>query len=128
MCIRDSTSTLGTLIGTHSAKMVDQYSWPIERQWLFAPLGLLIFASSALHMRRILRGTHPQDTPPQLSTCLSDHITSLMLFLAAVGAVSIWPSKIGAFYALFLWGAILAFIKLNRKFDHIDQPNTKEVS
>jgi hypothetical protein len=120
------TSTLGTLIGTHSAKMVDQYSWPIERQWLFAPLGLLIFAGSALHMARILRSTHHQDTPPQLSTCLSDHMINLMLFLAAAGAISIWPSKIGSFYAFFIWGAILAFIKLNRRLDHIDQQEFKQ--
>ncbi len=46
----------------------------------------------------------------------------MMTGLAVVGAVSIWPSEIGALYALFLFIGIWAFNRLNRRLDAVEAP------
>jgi hypothetical protein len=43
-----------------------------------------------------------------------------MTVIGVVGAATIWPSKIGVWYALFLCLAILAFNRLDRHFDSTD--------
>ncbi len=111
------TSTLGVALGTHTAEIVDQYAWPIQRQWLFAPIGLLIVAGTLLHMTRISRGRHEQDQ----SQSLPARITSLLIALGLVGVISIWNLKLAILYALFLCATLIAFLQLNRRFDRIDQ-------
>jgi hypothetical protein len=51
---------------------------------------------------------------------LPERTADLLTFIGIVGAVSIWPGKIGVLYAVFLFLAIFALNRLNHRFDEID--------
>lgn len=108
-----ATSRLGVLLGLYNAEAVGQYQWPAARILLFLPACAVILALTARRTFRILRFAGgnapvlPQPWPPE-------RISDLIMFIGIVGAVTIWPSKIGVFYALFLWVAIFALNRLHR--------------
>ena len=47
-------------------------------------------------------------------------MVDLVTFLGIVAAISIWPAKIGALYAVFVCFTVFALTRLNRWFDEID--------
>jgi hypothetical protein len=110
-----AVSTMGLMLELYSADAVDQYAWPRERILLFIPFAVLVIAGTVYAMVCVHREEPWRHaTNPAVA---ADHITDLMTILSAVGIISIWPSEIGALYALFLCLAIWAFNRLNRHYD-----------
>ncbi|HOZ49260.1 MAG TPA: hypothetical protein PLO37_25325 [Candidatus Hydrogenedentes bacterium] len=124
---RGATSTLGGLLGLYDVNAIDQYSWPASRVVLFAPMAVVITVAT---MRALWRIIQPQPAARhELETGrLAARVTDLMTGMAAVGAITIWPEKIGALYALFLCLALFAFSRVNLALDAIDRtPPAEEV-
>jgi hypothetical protein len=110
----------GILLGLYDANAVDQYAWPSARIVIFAPAGLLIVGAALRPMWRSLRSRLVTFLPCTDAPRISARVVDLMTFTGVVGAASIWPAKIGVFYALFLGLALFAFNRLNRRFDGVD--------
>ena len=112
-----ASAQTGILLGLYEADAVDQYEWPAARVAIFAPACILIFGAAMLKMRQAVRDPRVGLPPVNDAPCISARIVDLMALTSVVGAASIWPSKIGVLYALFLWLALYAFNRLNRCFD-----------
>jgi hypothetical protein len=109
MLVHGGTSRIGVVIGLYTSEAVDQYDWPTGRILLFLPVALLLFAVAAMRMVNHFR----KDTSPQR---LPERMVDLCAFTAFIGAVSIWPEKIGILYALFLCFALFALTRLNGRY------------
>ena len=109
----------GILLGLYDANAVDQYAWPSARIAIFAPAGILIVGAASLEMWQALRNPRVALPPCTAAPRIGARIVDLMTFTGVVGAASIWPSKIGVLYALFLGLALFAFNRLNRRFDSV---------
>ncbi len=107
------TSQLGILCGFYDTTTANQYAWPEARVLLFLPFGTLIFASALFKAQQAVLIPHVGFPEPSAGPLISARIVELMALIGVVGAVSIWPSKIGACYALFLLLALFAFNRLN---------------
>jgi hypothetical protein len=114
------SSQLGILLGLYQANAVDQYAWPPARIAIFAPVGLLIVGAAMLTMWQVFRNPRVALPPRSNAPRISARLVDLMTFTGVVGATSIWPAKIGVFYALFLGLALFAFNRLNCRFDNVD--------
>lgn len=116
------SSQASILLGLVEAEAVDQYTWPSERIEIFIPAGILIVGAALLKMWQVLG--NPRVAIPAYSAAprISASIVDLMMFTGVVGAASIWPSKIGVLYAVFLGLALVAFNRLNNRFDSVDSP------
>ena len=103
----------GILLGLYDTAATSQYAWPTGRILIFAPLGILITAVAMWWMWQVRE--NPQVGLPRLEamSLVSARIIDLMAFLGVVGAVSIWPAKIGVFYALFLAVGLFALNRIN---------------
>ncbi|TWU13691.1 hypothetical protein CA54_25260 [Symmachiella macrocystis] len=103
----------GILLGLYDPKAVDQYAWPTARKIIFAPAGIVIVAAGLFQMWRAIFhppiGQPPSAAAPRISARLVD----LMTFTGVVGAISIWPAKIGACYAIVLCLVLFAFNRFN---------------
>lgn len=103
----------GILLGLFDPKAVDQYAWPTARKIIFAPAGIVIVAAGLFQMWRAIFyppiGKPSNAETPRISARLVD----LMTFTGVVGAISIWPAKIGACYAIVLCLVLFAFNRLN---------------
>jgi hypothetical protein len=111
---------LGIILGLYNENAVSQYSWPIERIYLFIPVVLVIASVALYKMWRILSpkeiGNHKIKMPSNKSVLITD----LMTVMGFIGALSIWPAKIGVLYALFLVFAIWSFNRLEQQFNMVD--------
>lgn len=116
-----ATSTLGVHLGTHTETMVDQYAWPVERQWLFAPLGMLFYVGTLLHMTRTLRGLYPKRS---IASTHPTYILGCLIGLYIVGMVSIWPSNIHFLYTILLCCTLVFYTQLNKALNPIDDSRT----
>jgi hypothetical protein len=107
----------GILLELYPGEAVDQYAWPGARIALFAPVALLLVSVTLFRLRKILRAPAGQDlTVPNLP----ERMVDLMTAMGFIGALSIWPEKIGVLYALFIFLALFAFTRINRRLDLID--------
>ena len=106
-----ATSTLGKFLETHTEEMVSQYSWPVERFALFLPVAIAVSLVGMAMMTRALRS--PLDTMRSVNWRL--RLTTLTTVLGLVGAVSIWPSKIGVVYALMVCFAIGSIVMIEER-------------
>ncbi len=113
-----ASSQAGILLELYEAKDVDQYAWPPARVMLFAPACIVIVGATLVRMGRIVRGTHVSLRSGLL-------LVDLMTITGVVGAITIWPAKIGVLYALFLSLAVFSFNRLTRRFDKIDARPTR---
>ncbi len=114
--LHGATSTIGLVLELYPPESVEQYSWPPKRVLLFLPMAMAVVMGTVYHMVRTLR----QQPRNYSAARIADRITNLMTGLAAVGAVSIWPSEIGVLYALLLCVAVAAFNSMNRRFNKTD--------
>ncbi len=113
MLVHGGTLRSGVVLGLYTSEAVEQYDWPTGRILLFLPFALLLFAVAAMRMVNHFR----KDTSPQR---LPERMVDLCAFTAFIGAVSIWPEKIGILYALFLCLALFALTRLSRRFGEYD--------
>ena len=117
---RGISSRAGVLLNFYPPEAVDDYQWPLARIAMFVPVLVVLVTVTALHAWKTVRspdGVAP--TCPGVSR-LPERLTDLMTGLGVVGAVTIWPQRIGALYAIFVFLALFAFNRLNRQFDEID--------
>lgn len=122
---RGVSARAGVLLNFYPMEAVADYEWPLARTALFVPVLVVLIAATAFHVWRIVRspdGVVP--TRPGASR-LPERLVDLMTGLGAVGAVTIWPARIGALYAIFVFLALFAFNRLNRQFDEIDASDVR---
>ncbi len=112
-----ATSRASVFLGVCSETAVDQYAWPTARLLLFVPFAVLVVGVTVWKMACISRV--PSLRPPEPRR-LPERMADVVMLIGFVGAITIWPAKIGVLYALFLCVAIFALIRLNRRFDEID--------
>ena len=115
--IHGATSRLGVFLECYSPSEVDQYAWPFARIALFLPPALLV---TIVTLYCLVRARFVSEKQCSAEQCLAGRMIDLFAFIALVGALSIWPEKIGVLYALFLMFALFAFSRINRRFDGID--------
>lgn len=117
---RGATSTMGGLLGLYDVNVTNQYDWPLARTVLFTPMAIIIAGVTVWNLWRDLRTPEPASQtdaePPRLPERMADLVTGI----GVIGAITIWPSKIAALYALFIFCAIFALNRLNRRLDRID--------
>ncbi|MCA9041792.1 MAG: hypothetical protein KDA65_15670 [Planctomycetaceae bacterium] len=110
----------GIVLGLYDAEAVDDYQWPWERIWLFLPFAVLIIATTLFTIRKALHEPNVGLLPYSEAKRVNARLIDLMTFTGVVGAISIWPAKIGVLYAVFLGLAIFAFTRLDLCLDHVD--------
>jgi hypothetical protein len=115
--LHGATSRASVFLGICSETAVDQYAWPTARLLLFAPFALLVVGATVWRMACVVYA--PSLRPPEPKR-LPQRVADVVMLIGFVGAITIWPAKIGVLYALFLCGAIFALNRLNRRFDEID--------
>ena len=102
----------GILLGLYQNEDVAQYSWPAARIALFAPVALVLVVVTLYKMWRIFRLPEgARLTKPNLP----ERMVDLMTAMGFIGALSIWPAKIGVLYALFLSLALFAFMRMRAR-------------
>lgn len=111
---------LGIILELYSLDEVDQYSWPLERIISFVPVALIITSAAIFKFWQVLRRDTLSDFKTIIISKQSDRIIDLITVMGFIGALSIWPAKIGVLYALLLVFAIYAFNRLERRFNRID--------
>jgi hypothetical protein len=109
----------GIFLELYTEEAVDQYAWPVSRIILFTPVALVIVGATFLKMREVFRNeiTAREQTP--LISKLPVRMVDLMTVIGFIGALSIWPAKIGVLYAMFLFLAIFAFNRLYHRYEDI---------
>ncbi len=114
--LHGGSSKSGVILGLYSEQAIDQYAWPIERLLIFWPLAILLVVITSFKIWQVIRpGTmkeHSEKIPH-----LSGRMVDLMTGMGFIGALSIWPAKIGVIYAFFIFLALFAFTRINRGFN-----------
>jgi hypothetical protein len=108
------SSRAGVILGLYSADGVDQYAWPLARVLLFVPVAVVITAVAVWKTIQIFRSTTDPEQAERDASRWSVYMIDLMAVIGFVGALSIWPAKIGALYAFFLFLALCAFSRMDR--------------
>lgn len=109
------SSRAGVLLGLYSADAVDQYAWPAARILLFVPVAVISTAAAVWYMIRIFRRKSDPNQTGRESSRWSIYMIDLMTVIGFVGALSIWPAKIGVLYAFFLFLALFAFTRMDKQ-------------
>lgn len=115
-----ASSNTGALLGFYQRNEVGQYEWPLARMVLFAPAAILVIGAAAYALGRTLWPSRQQTGRGFEMRGLPERMADLVTVSGAVGAATIWPSKIGVLYAVFLCIALFALNRLNRYFDDAD--------
>lgn len=118
---------VGVLLGLYQESDVNQYAWPLGRVVLFSPAGVLILGVSAYKVARITWLSRAQALRGFEVSGLPERMADLMAVIGVVGAATIWPSKIGVLYALFLGLALYAWHRINRHFDDTDRRQDHDI-
>ncbi|VAX15427.1 hypothetical protein MNBD_IGNAVI01-686 [hydrothermal vent metagenome] len=118
-----ASERLGIVLDLYSLDEVSQYSWPINRILLFIPIAIVIISVAIFKMWQILRSKDYQSYKNNKHSKQALLVIDLMTVIGFIGALTIWPEKIGILYALFLVFAIYAFNRLEHRFDMVFQKN-----
>ncbi len=114
LMLHGGSERAGILLGLYPSEAVDQYAWPVERIVLFAPFVLILVG---IVFYRIWKTIFPgNQIIDQDNSQLAIWMVDLMTGMGFIGALSIWPAKIGVLYALFLALALFAFNRINQRF------------
>jgi hypothetical protein len=108
------SSRAGVILGLYSADAVDQYAWPLARVLLFVPVAVVITAVAVWKMIQIIRTNSFPEQAGHDASRWSVYMIDLMAVIGFVGALSIWPAKIGVWYAFFLFLALCAFNRMDK--------------
>lgn len=118
------SETLGIVLELYEEDAVSQYSWPLERILLFAPVALFLISVAIIKIKNALSGKTLRNDSTKVPSNLSVWILDLIMILGFIGALSIWPAKIGIIYALFIFLSVFAFNRLEQRFNVIDEIKT----
>jgi hypothetical protein len=111
------TSHGGIVLELYEPGAVDQYAWPAARIKLFIPSAIILISGTLITMKGMLNGSAAAG---QKVSRLPERMVDFVTFLGIVAAISIWPAKISALYAMFVCFTVFALTRLNRRFDDID--------
>ena len=117
MLCHGGVSRTGVFLGLYGVNDVDQYAWPAARILLFVPMADLLTIATLYVLGKAISVSGGTGGDGSL---LPARMTDLFMFIGVIGAVSIWPEKIGVLYAVFLFLAMFAFTRINRRFDYAD--------
>ncbi len=113
LMVHGGSERAGFIFGLYPMEAVDQYAWPMERIVLAAPFMLILLGIVLYRIWKILfefnGGGHKLPNEKRMSLWMVD----LMMGMGFIGALSIWPAKIGVLYALFLMLSLFAFNRIN---------------
>ena len=123
MLLHGVTSTLGVMLELYSHDAISQYDWPPDRVRLMIAGTVVLLVPTLVSMRTMLKHPRIATYPDPNASRLPARMVDLFTGIGIVGAVSIWPSKIGPLYAVLLCFALFAFNRINRKLDDIDRSN-----
>lgn len=130
LLLHGATSRAGIVLGFYDEQAADQYAWPEQRIALFLPAAVVLAITTLTGMKKMLRNIDAPPKPDQKYSLFPERMLDLFAFIAFIGALTIWPEKIGIIYALFLCIAVYAFTRLGRLYDKIDSqtcPNESSV-
>lgn len=106
------TSRAGVVLGLYDDTAVDQYQWPLPRIIIFSPFALTLLSAMVIRWWKIARWSGYAPLDPGQEPTLSHRVADIIMLLGFVGAITIWPSKVGVLYAFFLLLSIFAFQRL----------------
>lgn len=111
---------LGVIFELYSPDEVSQYSWPINRVLLFAPVAIVIVMVTLFSIRKALRTNVDRREVNCIDSKLTMRIIDLLMIIGFIGVLSIWPAKISIFYALFLGLSVFAVNRIENVFNKLD--------
>jgi len=111
------TSRLGVFLELYAPDAVDQYAWPKARIALFLPAAFILFLVT---LRSIMRQYCTPTGGHAKSLLTAERLIDLCAFIALVGAISIWPSKIAVMYSIYLMLALYALARISKWYGHIE--------
>ncbi len=114
------SARLGSFLGFYATQATDHYAWPLARFWVFIPFAIVVFGATICNLWKILRSSDASAQRNFGSYRLKERMADLITGMGVVGAVSMWPHKIGVLYALFVFLAIFAYNRINVLFENID--------
>ena len=114
---------LGIILELYSEGAVSQYSWPKERVLIFLPVALIFIGYTIFKVIQILKAEDQNYILHNQNNWLSLRIIDLITCMGFIGALSIWPAKIGVIYAFFIIITIFAFNRIEQKFKLIEKQN-----
>ena len=114
---------LGIILELYSEGAVSQYSWPKERVLIFLPVALIFIGYTIFKVIQILKAEDQNYILHNKNNWLSLRIIDLITCMGFIGALSIWPAKIGVIYAFFIIITIFAFNRIEQKFKLIEKQN-----
>ncbi len=108
----------GVIMELYGPDAVDQYAWPVARIILFAPVALIITGVAVYRIWQVLKVKRFEHVTA--TSTLSNRMADLFMVTGFIGALSIWPAKIGVLYALIMIFVIFAHTRLEQRFAFID--------
>ena len=121
MLIHGASYSIGGFLGLYDVNIVtDQYAWPPERITVFIPFAIFILAYALYKIRQFIRQFMTGDVKTSRVINLHEKVSGLILVIGAVGAVTIWPQKIGVIYAVWLCFAIWSINRINIHYNRIN--------
>jgi hypothetical protein len=121
MSIHGASYNIGGFLGLYDIKIVDQYDWPLERKIIFVPVAIIIISFVLFKIGKYVKEYKTEEMRNFNVINLHEKVTNLIIVMAVVGAVTIWPAKIGVIYAVFLWIAIWGINRLNAYYNKISE-------
>ncbi|MCF6286378.1 MAG: hypothetical protein L3K26_14475 [Candidatus Hydrogenedentes bacterium] len=118
--LRGATTNAGVVLGLYDIGATDQYAWPTPRIFLFVPIVLVLVAWLLHHLWKNVQPSSETLASPSDASLIGVRVADLMTLTGVVGAITIWPAKIGVLYAIFIAIAFFAFNRINRAFDQGD--------
>jgi len=121
MSIHGASYNIGGFLGLYDINVVYQYDWPLERKMVFVPFAIIIAVYVLYKFWEYLKDFKSGDKQYFQIPNLHEKVTNLIFVMAVVGAVTIWPAKIGVIYAVFLWIAIWGINRINIHYNKITE-------
>jgi hypothetical protein len=110
--IHGGSERAGFILGLYPMEAVDQYAWPMERVILAAPFMFVLLSFVSFWIWKIIFQEKKNIQTKLNESQLTIWMVDLMAGMGFIGALSIWPAKIGILYALFLMLALFAFNRI----------------
>ena len=109
------SSRAGVVFGLYDDKAIDQYAWPASRVALFTPVAAVLVGKAVFAMWTAIYKLEWKTNSDVTTQRISARTLVLVLAIGAVGAVSIWPSKIGVCYSVAIAAAVAALFRIERQ-------------
>lgn len=117
MLLHGVTSVLGVMLELYTHDAISQYDWPPGRIGLMVAGAIPLVVVTLVSMKSMLKHPRLEYDTRSTTSRLSARMIDLFAGIGIVGAISIWPAKIGPIYAVFLALTLFAFTRIEWGFD-----------